>query len=258
MTAIPENPDALIQFYDRPYISYQEINLTKGANIYFTGILRSETALRQGVLPSPYQQFFEINTGTQSYTCTFKGAQRQFDWLEISIVYDKSFQHTTIYNSYDLEMASKLIRTIKFENTSTTYSVTGKLSFDLEKDDGKNILYKMLVAKACDGCSTAPLTQYKNNEIYQEITEEDKFTSNKTDDRIYIDMRRSKDYTDELEKLNRGDSGLVVTIGLKEAAPKIIRLRITDFLQAEYWYLLSNKGYIMSYKNYNISKADES
>ena len=258
MTAIPENPDALIQFYDRPYISYQEINLTKGADIYFTGILRSETALRQGVLPSPYQQFFEINTGTQSYTCTFKGAQRQFDWLEISIVYDKSFQHTTIYDSYDLEMASKLIRTIKFENTSTTYGITGKLSFDLEKDDGKNILYKMLVAKACDGCSTGPLTQYKNNEIYQEITEEDKFTSNKTDDRIYIDMRRSKDYTDELEKLNRGDSGLVVTIGLKEAAPKIIRLRITDFSQAEYWYLLSNKGYIMSYKNYNISKADES
>ena len=258
VTAIPENPDALIQFYDRPYISYQEINLTKGADIYFTGILRSETALRQGVLPSPYQQFFEINTGTQSYTCTFKGAQRQFDWLEISIVYDKSFQHKTIYDSYDLEMASKLIRTIKFENTSTTYSVTGKLSFDLEKDDDKNILYKMLVAKACDGCSTAPLTQYKNNEIYQEITEDDKFTSNKTDDRIYIDMRRSKDYTDELEKLNRDDSGLVVTIGLKEAAPKIIRLRITGFSQAEYWYLLSNKGYITSCKNYNISKADES
>ena len=155
--------------------------------------------------------------------------QRQFDWLEISIVYDKSFQHKTIYDSYDLEMASKLIRTIKFENTSTTYSVTGKLSFDLEKDDDKNILYKMLVAKACDGCSTAPLTQYKNNEIYQEITEWDKFTSNETDDRIYIDMRRSKGYTDELEKLNRDDSGLAVTTVLKEAASKKLRLRITGF-----------------------------
>ena len=86
VTAIPENPDALIQFYDRPYISYQEINLTKGADIYFTGILRSETALRQGVLPSPYQQLFEVNTGTQSFTCTFKGAQRQFDWLAVSIM----------------------------------------------------------------------------------------------------------------------------------------------------------------------------
>ena len=229
LAAIPDNPDALIQIYDRLYISYQEINLIKSADIYFNEILRSETALRQVVLPSPYQQLFEINTGTLTYTCTFKGAQRQFDWLEIFIVYDKSFQHATIYDSYDLEIASKLIKTIEFENTSPTYSLIGELSFDIEKDDGKNILHKMLVAKACDGCSTVPLTQYKNNENYQEITEEDKFTDNDTDDRIYIDMRRSKGYTDELEKLNHDDSGLAVTISLKEAAPKKLRLRITGY-----------------------------
>ena len=129
VTAIPESPDALIQIYDRPYISYQEISLTKGADFYFTGILRSETALRQSVLPSPYQQLFEVNTGTQDFTCTFKGAQRQFDWLEISIVYDKSCQLSTIYDSYDLELAAKLIKTVKFENTSMTYSLTGKLFY---------------------------------------------------------------------------------------------------------------------------------
>ena len=100
-------------------------------------------------------------------------------------------------------------------------------------------MYKVLVAKMCDGCSTAPLTKNKNNEIYQEITEED------------------KGYTDELENLNRYDSGLTVTTGLKEAAAKKLRLGITGYSQAEYWYLLSNKGYITSYKNYNISKADE-
>ena len=66
VTAIPDNPDALIQFYD----------------FYFTGILRSETALRQGILPSPYQQLFEVNTGTQSFTCTFNGAQRQLIGLK--------------------------------------------------------------------------------------------------------------------------------------------------------------------------------
>ena len=200
VTAIPENPDALIDIYDRPYVSYQEINLTQGADIYFTGILRSETALRQGVLPSPYQQVFEVNTVTQDFTCTFKGAQRQFDWLEISIVYDKSYQHTTIYDSYDLELAAKLIKTIKFENTSSTYSLTGKLSYNLKREDQKFLLYKMLVAQSCDGCSSAPLTQYKNNPIYQEITEKDKFANNERDDRIYIDMRRSKGYTDKLEK----------------------------------------------------------
>ena len=36
---IPDNPDALIQIYDRPYVSYQDISLTEGADIYFTRIL---------------------------------------------------------------------------------------------------------------------------------------------------------------------------------------------------------------------------
>ena len=89
------------------------------------------------------------------------------------------------------------------------------------------------------------------------MTEEDKFTTNNKGDRIIIDMRRSKGYTDELEKLNRDDSGLAVVITLKEAAAKKLRLRVTGFSQAEYWSLFSNKGYIMSYKNYNILKADK-
>ena len=46
VTSIPDDPDALIQIYDRPYISYQETSLIKGPDIYFTGILRSKTALR--------------------------------------------------------------------------------------------------------------------------------------------------------------------------------------------------------------------
>ena len=258
VTTIPNEPDALIQIYDRPYVSYQEINLTEGADIYFTGILRLETALRQGVLESPYQQEFEVNTGTQYFTYTFKGPQRQFDWLEISIVYDKSYQYMTIYDSYDLELAAKFIQSIKFENTSSTYSLTGKLSYDFEREDDKHLLYKMFVTHSCNGCGSAPLTQYKNNDIYREIIEEEKYFKDKSDERIYIDMRRSKAYTDKLEKINCDDSGITLTIKLKKAAAKKLRFRITGFSQAEYWHLLSNKCYIMSYKNYNISKADTS
>ena len=80
---------------------------------------------------------------------------------------------------------------------------------------------------------------------------------NTRDDRIYIDGRRSQGYTNELEKLTSDDSSLAVVINLKEAAKKKMRLRITGFSQAEYWYALSNKGYIMTYKNYNISKEDD-
>ena len=131
------------------------------------------------------------------------------------------------------------------------------MSYDFEKDDDKNILYKMFITKHCNGCSTAPPTQYKNNEIYQEITAEDDYATNNTDDRIWVDMRRSKGCTDKLEKIIRNDSGLAVIIGFKEAAAEKLRLRITGYSQGGYWYLLSNKRYIMSFINYNISKADQ-
>ena len=256
LAAIPDNPNGLINVFDRPYISYQEINLTQQASLYGTGILSSETALRQGVLPAPFQQEFEVSTGTQNFTCTLKGAQRQIDWLEISIVYDNSYHHSTIYDSYDVELAAKLIKTIKFENASTTYSLTGKLSYDLEKEDNKYQLYCMLPAFTCGGCSSAPLTQYINNPIYQELTEEDEFTDTTRDDHIYVDMRRSKGYTDELEKINCDDSLLALTINLKKPTTSKLCYRITGWSQGKYWCLLSNRGYIMSYKNHNISKSD--
>ena len=62
---IPAEPDALIQFHDRPDIAYQEITLTQNFDIYFSGIIRSETAARMEVLPAPYQQLFDVNKGIQ-------------------------------------------------------------------------------------------------------------------------------------------------------------------------------------------------
>ena len=255
--AIPDNPDAFINIFSKSYITYQETTLTQQAALYANGILRSQTALRQGVLPAPFQQEFEVNRGTQDFTCQFLGAQRQIDWLKISIVYGKSYHHDTIYDSYDVELAPKLIKTVKFENAGTTYSLTGKIEYDMEKEDDKYQLYSMLPAYVCGGYSLAPLPQYINNTIYQEMTEEDKYATTSRNDRLYIDLRRSKGYTDELEKIYRDDSLLALTINLKKPAVAKLRYRITAWSQGEYWYALSTKGYVKTYKNYNISKQDK-
>ena len=115
----------------------------------------------------------------------------------------------------------------------------------------------MLPSHVCKGYSSAPLTQYINNPIYQDMTPEEDWGGDKRDDRLYIDLRRSKGYTDELEKICRDDSQLSLTINLKNASTKKLSFRITACSQGEYWYVLSQKGYIMSYKNYNISKQDK-
>ena len=101
------------------------------------------------------------------------------------------------------------------------------------------------------------LSQYKNNEIFQEITTDKNYITANTDDRILIDWRRSKGYIDELEKITRDDSVLGLVVTLKKAAAKMMRLRIFGYSQAEYWLAFSNKGYIMSYQNYNSSKEGE-
>ena len=220
VTAIPDESDALIQFHNRPYISYQEINLTQNFDIYFSRVLSAESASRMDVINSPYQQMFEINKDTQSITVTFKGVKRQFEWMEISLVYDKSYQYQTAYDRYDVDLAAQFIQTPKLDNASSTNCVTGKLEYNVKNEDEKDWLYRMFIAYNCNSCSTAPLTQYKNNEIYQEITEKDEFTESNKGDRTYIDMRRSHFYTDKLEKLARDDSGLALTINLKEATKK--------------------------------------
>ena len=110
----------------------------------------------------------------------------------------------------------------------------------------------MLVLHSCGGCSSAPLTQYKNNPIYQEIMDEDKFTHNARDDRIYIDLSRSKGYTDELEKNNRDDSGIALTNSLKEAATKKNKIQNYRIFSSRILVLIIKQGlyYVMQKLQY--------
>ena len=49
-----------------------------------------------GIQKTPIQKTYEISVGSDSLTVEFYGANRQFDWLEISLLYDKSDKHLTI------------------------------------------------------------------------------------------------------------------------------------------------------------------
>ena len=106
---------------------------------------------------------------------------------------------------------------LALENASTTYSLTGPLEYNVSNKDDKHWLYQMFVAYYCEGCSAAQLTQYKNNEIKQELTKDKDCFGDDSDERLHIDMRRSKGYTD---KLIRDDGGVTLTIKLKKAAEK--------------------------------------
>ena len=122
---------------------------------------------------------------------------------------------------------------LALENAPATYSVTGQLEYKVSNEDGKHWLYQMFVAYYCEGCSAAPLTQYKNNKIKQELAKEKDYFGDISDEILYIDMRRSKGNTNELEKLACNDGGVTFTIQLKQAAVKKMRLRVIAYSQTE-------------------------
>ena len=73
---------------------------------------------------------------------------------------------------------------------------------------------------------------------------------------MYLDSRRSKGYNNELESLTRDHSKLTLTVTLKDAATKNMRLRVTGYSQGKYYYVLSLQGSIIQYKNYGITKDE--
>ena len=75
---IPNEPDAQIIFHNISYISYP-LTLDDNFLAYLNAILRSRSALRTGVILSPYQQRFEINVGTHSLKVNSRGLNKQIE-----------------------------------------------------------------------------------------------------------------------------------------------------------------------------------
>ena len=121
------------------------------------------------------------------------------------------------------------------------------------------MLYRYFVAWATSGGSSVSLlSEYANNKVYRELIKyKDYYTNTKSDERLYIDFRLGKGYTSELEKINRNDSNLTLTVNLKAAATKKMRLRVVGYYQGEYMYTMSSLDLLLSFKDYGIVEQNE-
>ena len=249
----PDTADAKIILDSAPYLLFHQFSLEDTYRAYFEGAMISNQILRTGLKFSPYQKSYELVAGAQSKTFTFTNAFKQFAFLEFSLVFDKSDQHLNIYDSYNAETAATSIKYIKLQNASNTYSEFNTIKFNLEDEEDRFVLYNAFVAWVTKGSSIVPESDYLYNEVRQQLPNRKTYFTD-SDEKIYIDIRRSKGYTDEFERVNRDDSDLVVTVDLKNAAAKKMRLYVTGYYQGEYMYMLTKDGLVMNHKEYSIAK----
>ena len=68
------------------------------------------------------------------------------------------------------------------------------------------------------------------------------YLGDNSDERLYIDLRQSNEYTDELEKPKRNDSKMTITIETKQSLTKKTRLKVWDYANGGYIYLLNDNS----------------
>ena len=106
--------------------------------------------LRMGIQKTPYQNVYHLEAGLQEFTLDFKGCNRHFELLEVSLVYDESHKYLTIYDSYNAERAAEKIKSsmlsifLSLANISEAYSVTNTKKIDTSNDT--HSLWKQFLA----------------------------------------------------------------------------------------------------------------
>ena len=88
-TTAAQEPDVAILLTRAPFIQYEQILLDKNFRQHLETIMVSKKIIRMGAQKTLIQKTYEIKTGSDSLNVEFLGANRQFDWIEISVVNDK-------------------------------------------------------------------------------------------------------------------------------------------------------------------------
>ena len=169
---------------------------------------------------------------------------------------DKSDNHTTIYDSYNREVAAQKIKSLQLSNFTEIYSLTNEKKYSIDNLTQRHLLYKQFVSSNCNGSRVAPLTGYMDNPIFRDLPDEDEYFRLKSDERMYLDLRATSGYVKEAEKLERNDSKINLMITLKNAAQFNMRVRIWAYSLSEYLHVLSKSGLTLKHRTYAINQSD--
>ena len=112
-------PGEQIGFARAPYLQYEKILLTKKFRQNLETTMLSPKVLRMGIQNTPYQKRYKLKGGSQESTVNFKTYNRQFDCLEISLLFNKSHKHLIIYDSYNAECAARMIEKLNYQTFPT-------------------------------------------------------------------------------------------------------------------------------------------
>ena len=148
-------------------------------------------------------------------------------------------------------MDSKKIKSLKLTNFTEIYNLANEEKYDIDN------LYKQFMDWSCNSTSGAPLNDYMDNPVYQELIPEDEYFNVENDERLYLDLRASSGYVKEAEKRERKDSKITLYVLRKQAAMEKLRLKVWSYSLGEYLYILSKNEFTLRHRIHTINQTDD-
>ena len=96
------------------------------------------------------------------------------------------------------------MQNIKLSNISDADNATNPMKFDINNNIQKHLFWKQYIAWHSDSYTNAPISDYINNPVLQELLPENTYMSKSSYERIHIDLRDSL----KQKKQKNEDSGL--------------------------------------------------
>ena len=80
-----------------------------------------------------------------------------------------------------------MLRIIELGNILDAYSITNTMKLDTSNDTQKHSLWMQHVAWHCNSYSSAPISDYINNPVFQELLHKSKYFDNDSDEKVLMD-----------------------------------------------------------------------
>ena len=136
-------------------------------------------------------------------------------------------------------------------------SLTNEKKYDIDNLTQRHLLYKQFVAWSCNDSSVAPLSDYMNNPMYQELTPENQYFDVKSDEGLYLDLRATSGYVKEAKKLEKMIQKLLFTFYWNRQQQRQLGLRVWAYSLGEYLYTLTTNGLTLRHRTYTINQTDD-
>ena len=234
---------------ETPYLDIQWVTLTDTYVETRDKILRSRMTYRLNTFPMYVTKQQEMGEGAVQTTMPYNNQFKNFDKFIIKLTTNNSHFHTSHYDNYGVELASKSILSITFNNFYVD-GVIRDLKFNLDDRKDRKELYKNYLAEYLGKNSSIPEEEYVSIPQLHDIPKissyflaagENEHTTLGSE--LVVDVSPSKNLMSVPDRSITSSSNLTIEVRLRSAVPQnaeIRRLQIVGVYEGGMFYYNGN------------------